>query len=64
MNVFIKLRKLQFNEHFNNIVVNKNTVIQNYSKSLDFKPSETLQPSPANNNQHYQLNLPSTTGIC
>ena len=39
----IKLRKYQFNERFNNIVVNKNTVIQNYTKSLDFKPSETLQ---------------------
>ena len=40
----IKLRKYQFNEQFNNIVVNNNTVIQNYTKSLDFKPSETLQP--------------------
>ena len=39
----IKLRKYQFNERFNNIVVNKNTVILNYTKSLDFKPSETLQ---------------------
>ena len=39
----IMLRKYQFSEHFNNIVVNKNTVIQNYTKSLDFKPSETLQ---------------------
>ena len=39
----IKLRKYQFNERFNTIVVNKNTVIQNYTKSLDFKPSETLQ---------------------
>ena len=25
-------------------ISNKNTVIQNYTKSLDFKPSETLQP--------------------
>jgi len=33
----------QGHEHFNNIVVNKNTVIQNCTKSLDFKPSETLQ---------------------
>ena len=39
----IKLRKYQFNQHFNNIVVNKHTVIQNYTKSLDFKPSGTLE---------------------
>ena len=59
----IKLRKYQFIEHFNNIVVNKKTVIQNYTKLLDFKPSEN-SANPANNNQHYQLNFPSTTCIC
>lgn len=39
----IKLRKYHFNKHFNNIVINKNTVIQNHNKPLEFKPSETLQ---------------------
>lgn len=39
----IKLRKYHFNKRFNNIVINKNTVIQNHNKPLEFKPSETLQ---------------------